>query len=199
VVAATGPSLTRSDLDAVRAAGIPLLVVNDAWRLAPWADDLYACDYRWWKVHEQASRAFQGTRWTQDQKAAREWKSLRFIPSAPRLGLGTDPAGPIHQGQNSGYQAVNLAYLLGARTVILLGYDMSHDNGRAHFFGSHSQNGLIDAPDYRPYAKAFEHMAPGQYGLTVINCSRRSALECFPRERLEDVLLRYQAAAALPA
>ena len=29
-----------------------VIAVNDAWRLAPWADILYACDGRWWRHHK---------------------------------------------------------------------------------------------------------------------------------------------------
>jgi hypothetical protein len=196
-IAATGPSLTESDLLLIRAAGLPLLVINDAWRLAPWAPWMYACDGRWWDAWAaETAQGFAGERWTQDRKAAQRY-GLRYVESKACIGLGTDC---IHQGRNSGYQAINLAYLWGYRTVYLLGYDMSAAGGKTHFFGSHERGNLLDAPGgYEQYLDAFAEMRPQDYGLTVINCSRRTALECFPRERLEDVLERYTTAAALPA
>lgn len=196
-VAASGPSVTAADLEAVKAAGIPLLVINDTWLLAPWARAMYACDGRWWDAwaHETAE-GFQGERWTQDEASATRY-GLRYIASVDCAGLGTDC---LHQGRNSGYQAINLAYLWGYRTVYLLGYDMSADRGRTHFFGTHARGTLLDAPGgYEQYLDAFAQMRPQDFGLTVINCSRRTALECFPREPLEDVLERHQNAAALPA
>lgn len=197
VVAATGPSLTAADLESVRAAGLPLLVINDAWQLAPWARAMYACDGRWWDAWAaDTAKGFHGERWTQDRKAAQRY-GLRHIESKARIGLGSDC---IHQGRNSGYQAINLGYLWGFRTIVLLGYDMSQSGGKTHFFGSHERGNLIDAPGgYEQYLDAFEHLRPQDYGLTVINCSRRTALESFPREPLEDVLERYSRSAALPA
>jgi hypothetical protein len=41
-------------------------------------------------------------------------------------------------GHELGYQAVNLAYLLGAERVVLLGYSMKPlPDGRMHWFGDH--------------------------------------------------------------
>lgn len=188
-MAASGPSLTAADLEAVRAAGLPLLVINDTWQLAPWAQWMYACDGRWWDAwHAETKAGFTGERWTQDEKAAKRY-GLRYIESKARIGLGADC---IHQGRNSGYQAINLAYLWGFRWVYLLGYDMSAPQGKTHFFGSHSKGNLLDAPSYEQYRDAFDQMRPQDYGLTVINCSRHTALESFPRESLEAVLGRYR-------
>lgn len=197
VVAATGPSLTQADCELVRAAGLPLLVINDAWRLAPWASWLYACDERWWDAWaKDVAEGFSGEKWTQDEKAAKRY-GLRWIESKQRVGLGQEC---IHQGRNSGYQAINLGYVWGFRRIVLIGYDMSAPAGKQHFFGSHERHNLLDAPGgYEQYLDAFEQMRPQDYRLQVINCSRHSALTCFPRERLEDVLERDSPAAALPA
>jgi hypothetical protein len=196
VVAASGPSLTEADCELVRAAGVPLLVINDSWRLAPWAPYLYACDGRWWDAWaEDTAKGFEGERWTQDVKAAKRY-GLQYIESKARIGLGSDC---IHQGRNSGYQAINLGFLWGFRNIALIGYDMSAPAGKTHFFGSHSRGSLIDAPRYEDYCDAFEQMRPQEHGLTVINCSRHTALRSFAREPLENVLERHSAGAALPA
>lgn len=183
-VAASGPSQTAEDLEAIRAAGIPLIVVNDTWRLAPWAWRLYACDYKWWKVHQRATQAFHGERWTQDIDAANTW-GLNHVAGKHDVGLGRDC---LHFGDNSGYQAVNLAYLAGAKRVLLLGFDMMPDGSKAHWFGSH-EGILKDPTAYDRFNRAFEMMTPEKYGLEVINCSRRTALTCFPRMELADALL----------
>jgi hypothetical protein len=51
VCIASGPSLTREDVDACRGAAGVVLAVNDTITYAPWADVLYACDRRWWQEH----------------------------------------------------------------------------------------------------------------------------------------------------
>lgn len=156
---------------------------------------MYACDYLWWQVHHKATAAFKGERWTQDANAADRF-GLNHIPGRHDVGLGTDC---IHFGNNSGYQAINLAYLAGAKTVLLLGFDMSWDGERSHWFGDH-QGRLKNNTDYAKCIRAFELMEPEKYGLQVINCTRRTALKCFPTARLEDALLQFASGgSALPA
>jgi len=103
--------------------------------------------------------------------------------SAP--GLSTTQ-GEVHSGGNSGYQAINLAYLLGATRIILIGFDMRWTGGKAHWFGNHPEGLTNQEPDR--YIKAFRTIKPDKYGLEIINCSRATALDAFPRRNLEDVL-----------
>ncbi len=183
---ATGPSLTVADCERVRACGdrVNTIVINDNYRIAPWARHLYACDGRWWAVHkESVFRSFSGSKWTQDP-GFKDDPAFNFIRSIEGTGLADDA---LVQGNNSGYQAINLAYVLGASRVILLGYDMRGQG--EHWFGRHDQSkGLGANTDYSTFVRHFEQMQPQDYGLEVINCSRESALECFPRMRLREAL-----------
>jgi hypothetical protein len=95
-------------------------------------------------------------------------------------------------GGNSGYQAMNLALHLGAARIVLLGYDMAPaDDGRLHWFGAHPA-GLAnpDGVNFATWPKAFDRLAPAlaDLGVEVVNCSRRTALGCFARAPLEEVL-----------
>ena len=101
-----------------------------------------------------------------------------------------DP-GLLHTGNNSGYQAIGLAVLLGAARILLLGYDMSRTGGKSHHHGDHP-SGLNNptGEQLQRYAAAFETLPPDldRLGIECINCSRETALTCFPRARIEDVL-----------
>ena len=161
------------------------------YQLAPWARALYACDAPWWLQHyDEVARIFSGALWTQhcdEISKSQVQPGLRALQSIAKPGLSTDPQ-VLHQGSNSGYQAINLAYHYGAREVILLGYDMGlADDGKRHFFGDHPK-GLQVASDYQMMAAAFNKMHPDRYGLTIKNCSRRSALTCFDREDLNATI-----------
>lgn len=191
---ASGPSLTPTDVEATRGQG-EVIVVNDNWRLAPWAQHLYACDAKWWDHHGEAVLAgFRGHRWTQqsiekpssDQKAAIERWRLMSVGGKWEDGLGIDC---IHYGENSGYQAINLAYLLGAEQILLLGYDMQRTSGREHWFGDHPQ-ALKTGPDYDVWIGHFDVLAKDlkREGVDVINCTRETALTCFPRQSLSEAL-----------
>lgn len=99
-------------------------------------------------------------------------------------GLGRDM---LHFNSNSGAQAINYAYLLGAKRIILLGYDMQHTGGKAHFFGSHPPQ--LAFANHAVYVQTFTQLAKDleAEGAEVINCSRDTALTQFPRDTLENV------------
>lgn len=116
------------------------ICVNDAFRLAPWAEALYACDFAWWYVHHEATRDFQGEKLTTDRRAAERF-GVTLLRGEHRDGLSTDPAF-IHFNKNSGAQALNIATLAGARRLLLVGFDM----GGTHFFGDHPKPLRRDTP-----------------------------------------------------
>lgn len=97
-----------------------------------------------------------------------------------------DP-GFIHAGLNSGYQAIGLAYELGAAKIILIGFDMQHTGGKTHWFGDHPK-GLTNAHGIKNWIPGFTALAKGLefQGIEVINCSIETALTCFKRAKLED-------------
>lgn len=177
-----GPSASRPDAERLRGL-CRLIAVNCSWELAPWADVLYACDWGWWNKY---CPDFRGLRVSQDVHAAELIEGVKRVPSVAEAGLSLDPL-RIHQGGNGGYQALNLAVLLGARRVILLGFDMQG----THWHGPHPSGLNNPAEDnFAQWRAAFAGAVPDleRAGVEVINCSRETTLECFPRRALEDVV-----------
>lgn len=95
----------------------------------------------------------------------------------------------IHTGGNSGYQALNLAYLWGAKRVILMGFDMKRTGGMTHFHGDHQ--GLNNPYDgmLSQWVKNFELIARdlAAAGVEVLNATRETALTCFKRIPIADI------------
>lgn len=188
VVAASGPSLTKNDLDYIRGKAT-LFAVNDVYTLAPHAHVLYACDFEWWKFHHEycktALNAFAGERWTISKDAA----DIYDVNLIGHLNNRAWSKGQnwIATGKNSGFQALNLADLRGFDRIVLLGFDMGMaKDGKRHFFGDHPATMNKDS-NYKKWIECFEEAAP-HIRAEVINCSRRTALRCFPRAELEKVL-----------
>lgn len=184
IVIASGPSLTKEDVEYVKGKGT-VIVINDNYKMAPWADYLYFCDPKWFNWHKEEVAKFQGAIYTQDETIAKD-NGFHYIESQSKEGLSKDPK-VIYQGSNSGYQAINLAYHLGAEQIILLGYDMQATNGKYHWFGDHPDKVRSSYGSWMPHYKGLAKDAE-QAGLEVINCSRQTALSCFRREKLENVL-----------
>lgn len=193
-----GPSLVPADVDACRGRA-HVIAVNDAYRLAPWADVLYAADKKWWRAHPKTA-ACQGLKYGLQSMRTRlpsgDWSSDRpdvelLRISDTRFGIDSSPDGLCVGGGNSGYQAVNLAVHLGASRILLLGYDLQlSSRGKAHWFGSHvgmnnpTEGRLIQWRHY--FASLVAPLAAR--GIHVINCSRETALTCFPRQALSEAL-----------
>lgn len=110
---------------------------------------------------------------------------LKFKYGSRHAGLGKHD---LHYGDNSGYQAVNLAYLFGARRIVLLGYDMRPGtDGRSHWHPQHKNPLNPGGTDVTRWAQLFHELAKdlASEGVEVINCTRRTALTCFPQLPLE--------------
>lgn len=183
ILIASGPSLTQADVDFCRGKG-KVYVINNSYKLAPWADVLYSCDYKWWEQHKGATE-FKGERWAYDPQCAEFGCNIIGHYDGPEP-FSPQP-GFIKTGNNSGFQALNLAVLQGAARVILLGYDMGYtDPNHTHFFGNHP-SGLQDYPDFSLWIKYFNEAAP-YIPVPVINCTRRTALQCFETRSLELAL-----------
>lgn len=112
---------------------------------------------------------------------------MKRIGSENCPGLGR--CGIIHQGGNSGYQAINLAYLWGAKAIVLLGLDCSPaKDGKAHWFGQHGP-GLTQRQPFDLWQAKFPRLAQDlkDDDVLVLNASRQTALTCFDRVALERV------------
>jgi hypothetical protein len=184
VCIAGGPSLTEADV-AFCQGKARVIAINDAYRLAPWADVLYACDASWWHWHKGVP-SFTGPKYAL-QAAAAHWPGVTVLRNTGEQGLEVDPSG-LRTGRNSGYQAINLAVHLGATRILLLGYDMQlGPQGERHWFGDHPHR--RDSP-YDAFLERFASIVEplGQLGVSVINCTRRTALMVFPQQALAEAL-----------
>jgi hypothetical protein len=163
-------------------------VINTSFRRALWADVLYACDETWWRAYfPEVARTFQGEKWTVNERV-RDAFHINWIFGVDQAGLSKDPT-LISQGKNSGYQAMGLAYLFGATRLLLLGFDFQKSGNRSHWHGDHPP-GLGNASFYPGWVNAMNALAIDlkREGIEVINCSRATAIQCFPRSTIQEVL-----------
>jgi hypothetical protein len=196
-----GPSLTQAQVDACR--GFHVIAVNDAYRLAPWADICYFADGQWFEWHKDRPefRDFPGIKVSisgnERHKITDDAVLILNNYGGEEHGVLSQRANGIATGQNGGYQAINIAYLAGAARVLLLGYDMRG----THWFGEHPRKTVHS--HYATFIGRFARLAKKvPRGFEIINCTPGSALTCFPRMDLEQALagvLADQKAAALPA
>lgn len=182
---AGGPSLTQADVDYCRGKVDASIAINNSYKLAPWVTALYAADRKWWTWHKGCP-GFKGLKYTLSPTAPRMYPDVQLLKNTGREGLDVNPTG-LHHGYNGTHQAMNLAVHFGAKRIVLLGVDMRPLDGKEHWHGDHPNKSRS------PY-KLFIRMVGtlvnplNDLGIEVINCSPRSALECFPKRSLRDVL-----------
>lgn len=186
VICATGPSFKPDGL--VPHGTRKFIAVNNAWTVLPWANVLYACDYLWWRQHfDAARRVFAGQMWTQDRSAAERWPFLHHVKHQAGEGLGLKM---LNTNGNSGMGAINLAYLFGARRILLVGFDMKlGPNGERHCHPDHPKP-LVQNQTFDEWIHKGAKLARDlkTQGCTVLNCTPNSALTCFPMSTIEQEL-----------
>lgn len=182
VVLASGPSLAAEDCLAVAKSTAATIAVNATFRLAPWTDVIYMGDLMAVRTYDVEIRQTCGAgwyeKWTCDSVAKQQY-GWNLMPGLMRCG-------------NSGAQAIHLAAKFGAKRILLLGFDMKlGENGRRHWHEEHPkpcvQRSLFDEWMLKMAVLAKELESAG---VSVVNCTRSTALTCFPRGVLEDELCR---------
>lgn len=189
ICVAAGPSFSLEQTQAIRAAsGWHVIVVNTSYQRLPDAHVLYAGDRAWWDVHlPRVREIFQGELWTQDRRTAHR-NGLHHIQHSNEPGLSF-VRGRVHSGGNSGYVAIGLAYLFGAKRILLVGYDFQDTGGMSHWHGDHPPQLNQDRP-FKGWIISMNSLAAAlqEVGVEVINCSIETALTCYPRGDLAQCL-----------
>ena len=195
-----GPSIKRSDVDMLRDR-LRVVVINESFQLAPWADVLYSCDNNWWQIRHVALNKFNGLKVTQDDVAAQMFPDLKKIKLRPD-GPGTykkyflmDEWGEVGSGQGSGFQVVNWMAQLAVKGMALLGFDGCTINDQMHWHGRHQ--GRLNNPNqstFLAWKMWMENAAPKlrELSIDMVNCSMVSTIGCFPRFTVAATLERWK-------
>lgn len=132
-------------------------------------------DAAWWRMYIDEVRAtFRGERFSSNQ----------FGRTFPVTHLPQ----PFKAHGNSGAGAVSLAVHGGAQRIVLLGYDCQHTDGRTHWHGDHPPQ-LGNARVVKKWPDRFRRLARSlDPGICVLNATRETALDCWPRMNLEEAL-----------
>ena len=187
-----GPSVL--DLDLSLLAGQLTIGINRAYELMD-PTIIFGMDARFWTWVEVGQFGPEmREKFDNYRKGFKVWLAVGGIRTYPEDFLLVEDRGMdvfsqnllegIGNGNNSGYAALNLAYLLGANPISLIGYDMKGDaQGAQSWFHS----GYPQKQAARVYAQFREKLektaapALAAAGRKVFNLCEDSALTCFPR------------------
>lgn len=181
-----GPSLSQVDTSVLRDKRV--IGVNDAFRFGPDIVDIcWFGDCRWHKWNEDDLRAFSGLVISCSRcKCDLPW--ILQLRRADCAGLSMDPS-LVYWNKSSGASAINLAALLGATRIVLLGFDMKMEGGKHnwHSFHKHAPRNTIYQNLFLP---PFDQIAKDaeKYGIEILNATTGSALDVFPKVVFNDVV-----------
>ena len=170
-----------------------VITINTSWRLRP--DGLhYFCDNAWWDrestlLETVTGRNIGGMFWVKGGEPPTDPR-VKWLPFSGQIGLETNPSYLKH-GSNSGYQCLNLAFHLGVKRIVLLGYDMRVQGDKTHWHQGHGHSpAYYDGILKNELLPLFQFIVEPlkQAGVEVINATPGSALECFPKRDLTDIL-----------
>ena len=158
--------------------GRTVLAVNDAALLVPSATAVFSLDNQWIIRRRAFLESFAGEKYLavplDTFPACGGITGARYLQWAYSPGLSTDPT-RINTGGNSGYAAINFAYLKRARVIYLAGYDMNTNEDK-----------------FAQWIPRFRTMLTqlNRDGVEVWNLNPRSAVDAFPWMSLDESLRR---------
>lgn len=189
VIIGGGPSLQAMPWDALRqtllTSGARTIACNDAY-LLNWPDMVVFGDWEWYKIHRNvyAWQAFQGLKVGCCFEALGE--PGLFALERRDLKWQTQP-GRIGWFGNTGVSAINLAVNLGAKKVVLLGFDMKHDKAGNSNWYDKLKDKTIHPASYNRF-KLLADRLPQSIGVDVFNANPDSAWDRFPRMTWQEAL-----------
>lgn len=189
IIMAPGPSLTKHQVVLATESGALTVGIGDVGRLYD-IDVHYHCDAKWWNYYRGCPDSRAKVKFSLEQSLYPEIKCLERseLPSG-ELDF-TYPK--IVTGNNSGYQAINVAWhsLPYMERLILIGYDLKDtEDGKHNIIGHHPKE--IRRPyNFQLFRENIQSLAPflANKGIKVYNCTIDSALQGYERAKLEDVL-----------
>ena len=179
-----GPSLKYFDIERIRGKG-RIIAVNCAYGLGNWFDAMFYGDFHWLRQYGIGLTKFGGLKATAGvDRLADKWVNALDIKVTQKdfttAGLSKNPD-VLNWNQSSGACAINLATLLGAGKIILLGFDMQRIGGRANYHDNYDPHApafdafYIFIPPFTAIAADLREM-----NIECLNASPGSALKAFP-------------------
>ncbi len=193
-----GPSINHINLKLI--ADRPCVGCNSAYKLDPkgqWLDWLVFCDKRWFGWNHEELKLWPNREHVISlvpqllERREDLWPWLKVVRrDEARFGLSVDQD-TVCWNRGCGGAAINVAYLLGAIRIVLLGFDMKVVEGKHNWHDDHqkAERDKIYQNSMMPFLKPLGDSMKVT-GLQIANATPGSALREFEMVPLEELLKR---------
>jgi hypothetical protein len=165
--------------------------VNQAYKLGPWVDVCYFGDCGWYALNSPQIRGYAGLKITSCGRCPEKgWPDVHRVRRTKQHGIESDHRDAIAWNNNSGASAINVAYWLGAKRIVLLGFDMHLDRAGKKNWHADYRGEQVTPAIFEKHLRGFPQIArdAGQLGIEILNATPDSAVTVFPMVKLEDVV-----------
>ncbi len=185
------PSLASENLSLIH--NKRCIGVNDSFRLGSWVDVCWFGDERWLDWNRKCLRKFGGVKacCVPSLLTKPPIQGIKVLDRGRPQGIETR-RGIVSWNNNSGGSAINLAYHLGAKRIVLLGFSMKVINGKDNWHDLHHVHSKENDSQYPVFLEAFSVICREAYklGIVLINSTMDSAIpeKLMPKIPLEVVV-----------
>lgn len=197
-IVAGGYSIKELNLDYLHDK--PTIAINESYSILPNATALYWCDNSWCAKRFDGIKEHKSElRFTSHHNAVKHVDlDIRGLGNSTFLhkttDFGFDPNPNNVAGNNSGVQALNLVVNMKPKRIYLLGYDM-RDNplkrGETHWHQRHElavRNDIYSRLFVPSMEALYREMKRQHIDIEIINCSKTSALNCFKKDIIPELV-----------
>lgn len=167
--------------------------INNAYQIGTWMDMVFFGDYSWYLIHRNKLAKWPKIKATCSPRfdtRRDNSENIKYVQKdhGHRLGISSDRRKVSWNG-NSGAAAISLAVHMGAKRIILLGFDMHMMHGATHWHGGHLEK-KKRKPPFNRHLKGFPFIAQDakQMGIEILNASPDSAIKVFRKINVKDLL-----------
>ncbi len=171
--------------------------VNMAYKIGTWIDIVIFGDKTFFLNEKSGLYDFPGLK----VSLCPDQRSDPFVKYVIRdtehiKGISQDPR-RLSWNHNTGAAAINLAAHLGAKRIILLGFDMKMSNNMCHWHNLYRKGPANNPEKIRKALTTFDrHLSSfpviaedaKRLGIEIINACPDSAITCFPRITVKEIL-----------
>lgn len=193
-----GPSLLGMDLCGDLESLLKskrVIGVNNAFKFGSWVDICWFGDGKWFDWNHKELAKYSGLKVTCNPSFLTEQRLFGYgvlvVGRGKSNGIETKK-GYIAWNRTSGASAINFAYHLGVKRIVLLGFDMHSDKGNHNWHKEHKNRGAnqLSYDPYERFLKPFPQIKEeaDTLGIEILNATVESALAVFPMVNIKDVL-----------
>jgi len=171
--------------------------VNMSYRIGDWIDIVMFGDSDFFLKEQEYLYKFPGLRVTCNP-LQRDEPFVKYLErdTTHYQGITTTP-GRVSWNGNTGAAAINLAVHLGAKRIILVGFDMKVEDNMKHWHDLYKvgpvnteRRRMKTMSTFDRHLSFFPSIAADakRLGITIINANPDSAISCFPKMTVKEIL-----------